>query len=319
MKKCTASAPGKLLLFGDHAVVYGYPCIVTAIDQRVFVSVEERDDDLFVFTGQEKYQKKLSEVGQGEVPKDVQFLEAVLAQFLKDYPQKNGVTISTKSDFSSLYGFGSSSAVSVACAKALAALYLVDFTQQQLFELAYQSILDVQKVGSGFDAAAAVWGGTIYYVKPAKIVEQILIKELPLVVGYTGIKVSTSAIVQEVAQAKEKDPQRIERLFQRSTDIVEEAKIKIAASDWTALGHVMNQNQIMLAELGVSSPELYRLIEAAKKAGAMGAKLSGAGKGDCMIALANQEKKKEVEEAINAAKGQVISVQTGAEGVRIET
>lgn len=322
MKKVTASAPGKLLLFGDHAVVYGHPCIVTAIDQRLSAIVELRGDNLFTVNAVDlkvvAYQKSIATVGQGEIPKAVQFLETILEQFLLQHPQKTGITVSTQSDFSSQFGFGSSSAVSVAFAKALYAAFGTDATKEDLFKLVYQSILKVQKVGSGFDVAAAIWGGTLYYVTPAKVVEKISITSLPLAVGYTGLKVSTAKIVQEVAVARTKDLTRIDGLFQRSTEIVEQARAALEAANWSEVGHLMNQNQTLLAELGVSSPELYRLIEAAKKAGAYGAKLSGAGKGDCMIAVVEAAQKNQVEAAINQTGGQALSVQPNAEGVRIE-
>ncbi len=322
MKKITTSAPGKLLLFGDHAVVHGHPCIVTAIDQRVFVTVEKRSDDLFVMQASDveitHYQKKLHEVGQGNLPKSVRFIETVLAEFLQQYPQQEGVSVSTRSDFSALYGFGSSSAVSVAFAQALSKVFLVSLTKRQLFDIVYKAVIAVQGVGSGFDIAAAIWGGTLYYISPAKVVDQLRLAELPLVVGYTGMKTDTPTIINQVAAAKEKDPARIERLFQQSTTIVEKAKTALQKQDWKAVGHLMNQNQLVLAELGVSSPVLYTLISAAKNVGAYGAKLSGAGIGDCMIAMSDTSQIAKIEKAIKDAGGQPISVITNAEGVRIE-
>lgn len=317
MKQVTASAPGKLLLFGDHAVVYGHPCIVTAIDQRVHVTLELQSDDFFEVASP-TYRRKVSLVGKEKVAQELQFVVAVFEEFFKQYPQKKGVRVSTKSDFSSMFGFGSSSAVSVAFAKALAEIYAVELSNENLFKLIYQSILKVQKVGSGFDVAAAIWGGTLYYISPAKVVTPLLIDRMPLSVGYTGVKVKTAKVIQEVAAAKSREPERIERLFQRSNDIVEQAKVALEQAAWLKVGHLMNQNQLVLAELGVSSPLLYKLIAAAKKGGAFGAKLSGAGKGDCMIAVSDIKKTPSVEEAMTAVGGQVLSVQTGAEGVRIE-
>src|SRR4030043_356399 len=157
MNQTTASAPGKLMLFGEHAVVHGYPCIVTAVDQRIDVT--------------------------------------------------------TKSDFSSRFGFGSSSAVTVAFAKALTILYGIELSKKELFNLCYRAVLDVQGVGSGFDIASAIWGGTIYYIPPAKVVRAVDIDSIPLVVGYTGIKADTPTLIRMVQQMYAAEPARVEKIF----------------------------------------------------------------------------------------------------------
>ena len=367
MKTITASAPGKLLIFGDHAVVYGHPCIVTAIDRRLYVTVSKRDDDLLVFNTpnvQEKsFQKKMSEDGNNQIPKCLQFLEAVLVQFKKQFPQTTltGLNITTRSQFSDQYGFGSSSAVSVAFAFALTNLFDLHLDNQQLFNLVYPAIIDVQTVGSGFDIAAAIWGGTIYYVSPAKVVEQLssvipaptVIPEpgaerqvsgihgtsVPLIVGYTGIKASTAQVIQQVAQLRAQNNQLVESIFTEITKIVDQAKVALQQSchprtHWhpreggdpcvdpsnlELIGKLMQQNQALLNELNVSSPKLDQLISGAQTAGATGAKLSGAGGGDCMIAVGAEQKRLNIEIAITNAGGQILKVKTNAKGVRYET
>jgi mevalonate kinase len=270
---------------------------------------------------QEKsFQKKVSEIGHNQLPKCLQFLEAALIQFQKQFPhiQLSGLNITTRSQFSDQYGFGSSSAVSVAFAFALVNLFDLDLDNRQLFDLVYPAIIDVQKVGSGFDIAAAIWGGTIYYVSPAEVVEQLSLQELPLMVGYTGIKASTSQIIQQVAQFKKQHHEKVERIFAEITEIVKAAKTALQKNDLQKVGQLMQQNQALLNELNVSSPKLDQLISAAQTAGATGAKLSGAGGGDCMIAVGAEQKKSAIEDAITKAGGQVLKVKTNAEGVRYE-
>src|SRR5258708_31992582 len=217
MRSVTASASGKLLLFGDHAVVYGQPCIVTAVDQRIHVTVKKNGDDIFQLSapdlGLQAYSKTIADLGHKEVPKAVSFLELCYKHFLEKYPQREGIIVTSKSDFSSQFGFGSSSAVTVAFAKALTALYGIDLRQHELFKLCYRAVLDVQGVGSGFDIAAAIWGGTIYYISPAKVVEDLHMDDLPLVVGYTGIKADTATLIRMVETAYKNNPEKMSKIF----------------------------------------------------------------------------------------------------------
>jgi mevalonate kinase len=235
-------------------------------------------------------------------------------RFLEAHPQDQGIVVTTKSDFSSNFGFGSSSAVTVAFAKALTELYGFKLSNKELFDLCYQAVIDVQGVGSGFDIAAAIWGGTIYYVSPAKVVVPMT-NGLPLVVGYTGIKADTPTLVRMVDTLKIKQPEKINRIFDSITQLVERAKKEIADTNWLELGRLFNQNQILLQELGVSSVELDRLVAASTKAHAFGAKLSGAGGGDCMVAVTDNSTQTEVEQAIVKAGGEIMHVKLHAEGV----
>jgi mevalonate kinase len=318
----TASAPGKLILFGEHAVVYGHPCIVTAVDQRLYVSVKKNGVNVFHLEapdlGLSAYSKTIDDLGKKELPKSVRFIEHLYKRFLQKYPQDRGIIVTTKSDFSSNFGFGSSSAVTVAFAKALTKLYGIDFNNQELFELCYQAVLDVQGVGSGFDLAAAIWGGTLYYVSPAKVVAPMAIDSIPLVVGYTGIKADTPTLIRMLQTKKIESPEVIDSIFAQIELITVQAKEAITNSDWQSVGQLMQQNQRLLKELQVSSVELDALITASQEAGSWGAKLSGAGGGDCMVAIVSPNTENEVKQAINYAKGEVMNVALHANGVRIE-
>lgn len=278
----TVSAPGKLMLLGEHAVVYGYPCIVTAISERLSVS-------------------------EGAAVGDTRFLDAAIALWGSDEK------LSATSSFSGTYGFGSSSAVTVAALKFLRQ----EADNKTLFDAAYKIISDIQGTGSGFDVAAAVFGGTLYYIKN-KSIEPLNIKDMPLVVGYSGVKSDTVEFVDMVAKKREQYPEKVDRIFQGIAKIVEEAKKKMLEGDWERVGRLMDFNQEYLRDLGVSSEKLESLISAAKGAGAWGAKVSGAGGGDCMIAFVPPDKRQMVEDAITKAGGEVVHVTPNAEGVRIE-
>ena len=207
--------------------------------------------------------------------------------------------------------------MTVGLSKGLHQLYGVKINDQQLFDFCYQVVLDIQGLGSGFDIAAALFGGVLYFVTGGKKIKKLSVRDLPIVVGYTGVKADTPTLVRQVAELKRHQSTKVKRIFDQITVIVDQAKKEMEAGNWVGLGKLMNKNQKLLQSLGVSSVELDNLIKAGLKAGAEGAKLSGAGGGDCMIAMIDGKKRNRVEKAIGLAGGKVLRVKLGAEGARI--
>lgn len=320
-KVVKVSAPGKLMLFGEHSVVYGEPCIVTAVNQRMHVKIQKTEGDLIIINAPDvkvsSYRVKISDLGKIEYPKEVKFLLKSIEIFFNKYKVSSGLKISTHSEFSSLFGFGSSSAVTVCIIKGLAEIFNIEVSNKVLFDIAYKTVLSVQGVGSGFDLAVAVSGGTIYFDGSSKKTVQINTGKIPLIVGYTGIKADTATLVRKVGEDYKKNKNKIDEIFDSITKIVRKSQKLLIAKDYAKVGKRMTENQKLLTKLDVSIPKLDRLIAAAEKAGAYGAKLSGAGGGDCMIAIADKKDIKNVERAITKAGGIVIPVKTGAEGVKI--
>ena len=321
IKKIKASAPGKLMLFGEHAVIYNRPCLVTAVNKRISVEVSENNkNEIFVNApdvGISKYRCQLCNLGKRKkMPKGLRFVEQGLINFYKEYGIKKAVKIKTKSEFSSKFGFGSSSAVTVALLMTLAKLWKIRIGKQKLFSLAYKTVLDVQGVGSGFDLATAIWGGTVYFVTGGKVILPIKTKKWPLIIGYTGIKADTPTLVRKVNHLYEKYPKIVNQIFDNMAQITKKAKREAKKQNYKILGELMNINQGLLDSLGVGIDRLSRLNSAARNAGAYGAKLSGAGGGDCMIALvrnlANIKLKAKIKTRNNFPKG--IGVASSASG-----
>lgn len=297
------SAPGKLMLLGDHAVVYGYHCLVTAVDKRLYVEaqmIQEENDD--IVTPQVK---------------ESRFVLETIAHFKKKYNISTSVRIRTRGDFSHRVGLGSSSAVTVATFQALSALFQISLTKKELFDMAYQVTLLIQGVGSGFDIAAATYGGTIEYVKGGSIIEPLPIKELPLVVGYSGIKADTPFYIRKVEEAFRSKKSEMERIFNSIQNLVIQAKTSFLNNNLDEVGSCMTANHMLLKQLGVSTPKLDLMVESALQSGAWGAKLSGAGGGDCMIALVEVGRRGAVEAAITKAGGEIIPVKLHAKGVMV--
>ena len=321
-KTIKVSVPGKLMFFGEHAVIYGRPCIVTAVDHRMRVLMElvsgEEIEINAPDVGIKNYVGNIADLRKANLPKGVRFVGTAINNFFKTYDVTSGLRVETKSDFSSEFGFGSSSAVTVGVIKALSELFGKKLTNQELFDLSYKTVLDVQGVGSGFDLAAAIWGGTIYFVTGGKKIVPLNIKELPLIVGYTGIKADTPTLVRKVAEFYKNQKKLVGIIFDTITSLTKEAREALKKSDMKRLGELMDINQGFLNTLGVNSKELSKLIFAAREGGAYGAKLSGAGGGDCMMALSSQRLKKKVEASIEKAGGAILRVKMNADGVKIE-
>lgn len=297
----SASAPGKLMLLGEHAVVYGQPCIVTAVDQRITVTIAPSERFELLTPG----------------VKDSRFVTAAVDLFLARFPKDKRFKLLT-SEVGFNFGLGSSSAVIVATIAVLAAFFEISLSKKELFDLAYTVVLEIQGKGSGFDVAAAVYGGTLYYTIGGEILEVLPLKHLPLVIGYSGVKADTVTLMNQVAEKFTAYPEKKDQLMEEIGKLVIEAKERMLEAGWERVGKLMDFNQEYLRDLGVSTEKLEDMILAAKKAGAYGAKLSGAGGGDCMIALVSEERRKNVASAIESVGGQVIDVSVNTEGVKIE-
>lgn len=307
------------MLFGEHAVVYGEPCLVTAVDQRISAQASlYHERELLIEApqlGVLGYQRPLGALGGPGIPKQVRFIEAIVKRFDEEHGLNKGVRVKTRSDFLVSYGLGSSSAVTVATAVSLAKLYELDLKPKELFDLCFQAVLAVQGVGSGFDLAAALWGGTILYHKGAERVKEIELDDLPVVVCYSGQKADTPTLVRQVAELKKNQPMKVTDIFNQIGHLTLMAQETLIQGDWPKTGQLMNQNQVLLRQLKVSTPQLERLIGAALGAGAWGAKLSGAGGGDNLIVLCPSRGKVRVETALRETGGEIVKIKLNSKRV----
>lgn len=305
-----ASAPAKLIMFGEHASRHGKPSIVFALDQRIIVSFKPRNDDKIFLSAPD------IGVAQVEYPsKELDFVTSSIELFFKETKAKKcGFDLSTKSEIQA--GFGSSGATVVATIGALDDFFKTKLSKFDILKLGQKVITAVQGHGSGIDIASATYGWTIVF-EMGKEPVVITKEQLPIVVGNTGIKVKSKPIVLAVEVLEKKFPVVLNRIIDNMGDIGARAKKALKENDLETIGQLMNINQGMLYGEGVSSLILEKLIFAAKEAGAYGAKLSGAGVGDNMIALVSEKNKQSVADAINKAGGKAIIAKIG-EGLRIE-
>jgi mevalonate kinase len=301
MKSITVKAPGKLMIMGEHAVVYGYPCMVTAID---------------------KYLTVKAEIGSGKTDRfttpgvsNQTFICAAVSAFKKNFGISQKIRLETASELG-VYGFGSSAATVVAAVYALAVLFKKELTQNDLFQFCYRIVLDVQKQASGFDVAASIYGGTVYFNGKTKEIIPISDSVLPIIVAYSGVKANTVKMIQQVSRRRANFRRGVDAVFQGIEKLVLEGKTAIEEKNWQRLGTLLNFNQNYLEDLGVSNEKINTMIGISLKTGAYGAKISGAGGGDCIIVLTSEQKKNGIIRNLKSAGGEIIPVATGVCGVR---
>ncbi len=320
--KTYASAPGKVILTGEHFVVFGAPALAIAINRRIVVGVDHRTDrGLYIvsslgMSGEfEQGKFNLEEGG----PQTRSFLEPVriaTESVLKKHGVKKGLNIQVNSDIPVASGLGSSSAISVATVASVGEAIGLNLSREEILDLALSAEKFVHKNPSGIDIAIATFGGTILYEreKGMKRIEDM--PNLTLVIGNTGISRNTGNLVESVRRRRDRFPSTINPLIIAAQALTNSAVEALRARDLEKLGELMDINHGLLTAVGTSCVELDRLVYAARSAGALGAKLTGAGGGGCMIALCSDDNQVTVSEAIRRADGLPLTVVKTEEGVQ---
>lgn len=274
-----AHAGGKIILFGEHAVVYGTPAIAAAIEVGARAEVQKAECTTM--------HVKPWDV---EVSPDCgEPLGDALAAVLSDYPGF-GVRIDASADIPGGAGLGCSAALGVAVIKALDEFFGVERSPEEraIFSMKWEGVFHGNP--SGVDNTVASCGGVVSFRKPNEIEPLKVGKTLTFVVAHSGVSSSTKTMVDGVRKIYEREPETTQKSIDAIEAIVVNARRAIEDGDEKKLGQLMEANHLLLGGLFVSSPELEHLCAIARKAGAFGAKLTGAGGGGCMIALCPEDK-----------------------------
>ena len=322
----TASAPAKVILFGEHFVVYGQPAIVLAIDKRASVTAQLRKDDRIGISsdnlraaGTFKREKFQAQRGGVKARLKLEPARSAVQQVLKRAGAKKvGVDVRIRSNIPVSAGLGSSAAVSTATVAAVSRLLEVKLSRDEIFRMAYESERLVHGTPSGIDPAISTYGGTLQFQKNRDFIDLKVQTNIPLVIGNTRVERSTGELVARVRRVKNSFPSIIDLLFVAGARTALLAVESLRKGELHAVGELMNINHALLSAVGVSHESLERLVYAARNGGAYGAKLTGGGGGGCMIALAEERKLKKVMAAIERAGGTAFEACKTDEGVRIE-
>lgn len=290
-------APGKVILFGEHAVVYGRPALAAPVTQVcATASVREGEAGSGLVIHARDLDKRVRLAGN-EQPLAV---AARLALRWLDLAEPDWI-VELRSTIPIASGLGSGAAVSVALMRALVSAAGRELPADQASALAFEVERLHHGTPSGVDNAVVAYGQPVYFVRGKPPRPFAIGAPFLLAIGDTGIASPTKIAVGDVRAAWQRQPERYEALFDRIGDIVEAARATITAGRPAELGSLMNANHALLQEIGVSSPQLNALTAAALAAGAGGAKLCGGGRGGNMIALVTHENADTVAAALRAA------------------
>ena len=303
----SSSAPGKIILFGEHAVVYGRPAVAVPVTQvRATVTVSPASQPgMRVMAADIGLNSDLGGLPTGDpLAAAIQGVLRTLGIF-----SPPALTIQVSSTIPVAAGLGSGAAVSVALIRALSGYLGQLLPDQAVSALAFEVEKLHHGLPSGIDNAVITFSRPVYFVKDQPIITFRIGLPFTLVIADTGLPAPTKESVGDVHTLWEADPPRWERVFDGIGKIAQQAKENIEKGNWRALGGLMDSNHVLLQELSVSSPELDQLVEAARRAGALGAKLSGGGRGGNMIALVEKENALAVADALSeaGAKGRLVT------------
>ena len=285
--KHSISAPGKAILFGEHAVVYGRPAIAVPLSQiRAYAAVKKTDKPLTVIAKDidrpPLYWRDIDLASTDPIER----MTANVCELLR--ASKIEGEICLRSHIPIARGLGSGAAVSAVLARALAALVGCELSQDDTNGLVYEVEKLHHGTPSGIDNTVVVYEKPVYFVKDRRIEFVHIQQPMHLVLADTGIPALTRETVADVRHLHSQHRKRTEAVFDAIGSIAESARDLIENGNPAGLGELMTENHKLLQSLNVSSTALDGLVAAALKAGACGAKLSGGGRGGFIIALVEE-------------------------------
>jgi len=293
VNKSKTHAFGKLILFGEHFVVYpGTPALVGAVAAYTDCSIEQdagSSEALKVVDGRPavpNYKVKKKEEGD-------QAIRNVLNHLGVD---EKGLTITFGGDLCCASGIGASAAQVVSLARAINDMNSSGMSEDEINAAGYEGEKAYHGTPSGIDNTAATFGGLLKFqrTEDKPIFEKKTLKQpIRIVYASTGITSSTTEVVGDVRKKKDEDPAWFAELLKQYEEVVGKAEKALEGQEWETVGQLMNENHKLCQELTVSCDELDRLVEAARGAGAPGAKMSGTGRGGLMLALTPTEELQE--------------------------
>jgi mevalonate kinase len=283
----TATAPGKIILVGEHAVVYGRPAIAAPVWQTVATAaiqpaalgsgctLHATDIDLEFRLAEASKQEPLAVVTR-------------LALAHLNLATEPDWRVELRSEIPIASGLGSGAALSTAMVRAIFAHHGHAADPAVVSALVYESERFYHGTPSGIDNTVVAYGQPIWFVRGEAV--QVFSPTTPLTIAIadSGIRSPTKETVGDVRQAWQREPARSEAIFDAIAAVVLRARQAMEAGDLAAFGQCLDENHALLEVLGVSSPPLQMLIDAARRGGALGAKLSGGGRGGNVIALVDE-------------------------------
>jgi mevalonate kinase len=282
-----AHAPGKVILFGEHAVVYGRPAIAVPVTEvQASASVEPGEAGQGVVVVAPDLGRRIAMREAAEDEPLARIVRVTLARMKAE--REPDLTITVTSTVPVARGMGSGAAVSTAIVRALSRHFEFWLTSRAISDLVFQTEVLYHGTPSGIDNTVISFEKPIYFIKDEGWEVFWVGRPLLLLIADTGTASSTKEVVSDLRRRYQADPEQYAPTLDRIGEIVPAARACIERGQDEELGRLMDENHGLLQRLGVSCAELDRLVEVARSEGALGAKMSGAGWGGNMIALVNE-------------------------------
>lgn len=325
------SAPGKVTLFGEHAVVYGQPAIVASIDKRVHVYAESRSDGIITIEARDlRVPGVIVTYREGEVTVEteyglvlpaISYLNKAVEMTSKYLGSRHGVKLVVRSEMPVGAGLGTSAAVAVATIAAYAYSGGYELSKDEIARLGWEVERAVQGVASPMDTSITTYGGFMRIKYTGEKIEREELKvggDLPIVLAYVERELKTRDMVLMVRERITKYPQLYGRIIELIGEVAKAAEKALVEHDLQELGQLMNLNHGLLDSLGVSTRKLNEVVYAARSSGALGAKLTGAGGGGCVVALGRPDRLDTVETIMRFLSEFTMRTTLGSEGIKVE-
>ena len=282
--KSIASAPGKVILFGEHFVVYGVKAILCSINKRVTVTAEKTSERKISIN---------SKIGKLELEPDkpISEINSPLKPFYylanKAVENKDtGIHIQIDSEIPLGAGLGSSSACCVAGAAAIFKLF-GNISKEEVLKLAIEAERTIFENTSGADCTVCTYGGIMEYDKNKGFKKIEYEPNFQLVIINSNIEHSTQSMVSKVKEFENKNKEEFSKLSNLESKLVEDVLKLVKENKIQEIGQKMNQNQEYLENIGISNNELAKMIKIGQES-SFGAKITGSGGGGCIFALTNE-------------------------------
>jgi mevalonate kinase len=298
----SATAPGKIILCGEHAVVYGRPALaipVLQVNAKAALSKlpNEENNRILIHAPDIQFTHWMEEIDPDHPLRKV--IQRTLEMIrVHTFPAQR---LEIRSTIPIASGMGSSAAISIAIIRAISRHFNSPLPPEKQSQIAFEIEKRYHGTPSGIDNTTIAFEKPVYFVQGNQPLPFEIGARFYLIIANSGIMSSTSEAVGKVREGWLKDKVFYENLFDQIGIISESARHAIKAGQIDVLGSLLNQNQELLQAIGVSTPQLEKLVQTARKNGASGAKLSGAGLGGNVIALAIKETSEEVLVALQEA------------------
>jgi mevalonate kinase len=293
--KSKASAPGKVILFGEHFVVYGVKAILCAINKRITVTAEKIEEKKISIKSNIGNLELETEKLNSEINSPLKPFYYLANKMLKN--ENMGIEIIVESDIPLGVGLGSSSACCVAGAAAISRLFKKT-SKEEILALAIEAEKTIFENTSGADCTVCTYGGIMDYDKKNGFHKIESEPNFHLVIANSNIEHSTESIVEDVRKFKENDEIEFSALCKNESKLVEDVLELLKENDIKKLGVKVNENQEYLETIGISNEKLRKMIQIGQTQ-SFGAKITGAGGGGCIYALTNESN---LEQTINQFK-----------------